>query len=116
MNEKHASLVILTVIAIIAIVGLVLFFKAGQTGEATGGRIVAPYQGGAIQKPIAAEVYDCQTQGRLGNVPKDFTMGLYSTDAMKARGASYCVKAPANIAPIEYCCLPNKPLAAQPLS
>lgn len=105
MNEKNLALAILGVIAILALVGLVLHYKTAKTAEF----IVNPYQGGEITEPVAAQRYDCEIQGRLGNVPKDFIMGVYSEEGMMARGARYCVKAPAEIAPIEYCCQPQRP-------
>ena len=105
MDEKNLALAILGVIVVLALVGLVLHFRAAKTAEF----IVNPYQGGAITEPTAAQKYDCEIQGRLGNVPKDFIMGVYSEAGMQARGSLYCVKAPADIAPIMYCCQPQQP-------
>ena len=104
MDEKNIALAILVVIVVLALVGLVLHYKTARTAEF----IVSPYQGGVIQEPVAAQRYNCEIQGRLGNVPKDFIMGV-SEAGMQERGARYCVKAPAEIAPIEYCCQPLQP-------
>lgn len=105
MEEKNLALAILGVIAVLALVGLILHFKAVNTAKF----IVSPYQAGPITEPASAQVYYCDRQGALGNVPKDFNMEVYSEEAVLARGTQYCVRAPAEIAPVMYCCQPQQP-------
>lgn len=108
MEQKNAALLILSVVAIIAIVGLVLFFKGAQTGEATGGgrgyRTMPPLQ--QILDPAKM----CEQAAQEGKVPGMYTLEVYSTQGMQERGGMrYCAAAPASIAPVQYCCQQQRP-------
>ena len=57
MEEKHISLVILGVVAILAIVGLILLFNTAKTGAAIGARADQPYPGGVARALPQSSTY-----------------------------------------------------------
>lgn len=108
MEQKSVGLIILSVVAIIAIVGLILFFKGAHTGEAAGGRGVR-YAMPPLQK-IADPSQLCEQAAQEGKVPGMYTLEVHSIDGVKERGGmQYCAKAPASIAPVQYCCQQQRP-------
>jgi hypothetical protein len=108
MEQKNAALMILSVVAIIAIVGLVLFFKGAQTGDATAGRGVR--YGMPPLKEIVNPAMLCEQAAKEGKVPGMYTLEVHSAQGLAERGGmQYCAKAPASIAPVLYCCHQQRP-------
>ena len=130
--EKNLGLVILGIIAILAIIGMLLLFK----GQGTGEFIRYEYPTAILQAPAPGEVgmkvpttpvpgeyfaadeparsygntLACEDQIKYSHkIPQDFTWEVYSEEQMLERGSRYCMKAPEAIAPIKYCCMPQKP-------
>ena len=127
--DKHLGLVILGVVAILAIIGMVLLFKGHGTGEFIRyeyprGLLQAPSPGQGVTVPTNMGEYfaagepersygkplACEDQIKYSHkIPQDFTWEVYSEQQMQERGPRYCMKAPAEIAPVKYCCMPQKP-------
>ena len=108
MEQKSVGLVILSVVVIIAIVGLILFFKGAQTGEATGGSRVR-YAMPPLQKIVDPAML-CEQAAQEGKVPGMYTLEVHSAAGVAERGGMrYCAKAPASIAPVQYCCQQQRP-------
>ena len=135
METKGLNLIILGIVAVIAVVGLVLLFKTAMSGEVVrsiypGGVLQTSSPGQDITVPIEtpafgeyfssggsegtgmtyADTFACDRIAGRGQVRVDQTFEVTSEAEMMKRGKLYCSKAPASIAPVEYCCVPPKPL------
>jgi len=109
MEQKSVGLVILCVVVIIAIVGLILFFRGAQTGDATAGRGVR-YAMPPLQEIVNPALL-CEKAAQEGKVPGMYTLEVHSAAGVAERGGmQYCAKAPASIAPVQYCCQQQKPV------
>lgn len=130
MEEKHLGLVILAVIATLAIIGIVMMFKGNATGEYVRYEYPAPMlqtlsPGKGLTVPttpvpgnyfasepnrLYGQSLACEEQIKYGHkIPQDFTWEVHSEEQMLERGSKYCLPAPAEIAPVKYCCIPQKP-------
>ena len=128
MEQKEISLVILGVVSVIAVVGLVLLFKAAMSGN-----MVREYPPTAIQTTYPGMIdqtetqqpwqyfssnkagtidnlfRECTMQSKLGNVPADFILRITIEPKSAGINPRECVAAPTAIAPIRYCCIPPRP-------
>ncbi|MBW2986095.1 hypothetical protein KY333_01865 [Candidatus Woesearchaeota archaeon] len=128
MEQKEISLVILGVVSVIAVVGLVLLFKAAMSGnmvrEYPPTVLQTSYPGMTEQIEVQQPWYyfssnnagtidnmfrECTMQNKLGKVPADFILGITIDPASAGINPRECVAAPVAITPIKYCCIPPRP-------
>lgn len=126
MDRKEITLISLSIVAVIAIVGLVLLFKAQMEGGVVHSYpptyYVKTIPQAVMELPSAAPYQDpmmqysdtviCDQQARLNKIPKGYVWEAKTAQQRKLREAGnkqgICLDAPAGL-PIVACCQPPKP-------